>query len=286
MINQENNYLSSFIKKIMLQAPYRNLTNYKKKFLKNKIFPHINFYNFIEETICEEVNNEIDKCVTSLNPYFVVNTKKYALNDKSKMGKKTIELIDYLNSQEFIKNLESLTGIKNLIPDPKLEGGGIHVTKKNGYLKIHSDFESHIINKTWKREINLLLYFNKNFKESYNANLELYSENLKEKVEYSPSFNSAVIFNTNKKSLHGHPKFFSPKKNEIRKSIALYYYTDAKKNLPLKETNFIPLSNENFFGKIAMKIDQYFLRIFSYLKRKKIINDKIITNLIKLIKRN
>ena len=63
----------------MLQAPYRNLTNYKKKFLKNKIFPHINFYNFIEETICEEVNNEIDKCVTSLNPYFVVKHRHFEL---------------------------------------------------------------------------------------------------------------------------------------------------------------------------------------------------------------
>ena len=54
-------------------------------------------------------------------------------------------------------------GIENLISDPELEGGGIHVSKKNGYLKVHSDFESHIINETWERKINILIYFNKGF---------------------------------------------------------------------------------------------------------------------------
>ena len=98
------------------------------------------FLNYIGCLV--QIDSERDECLDNLNPYYVLNTKKYALNDMNKMGRQTKKLINYLNSKEFILNLERLTGIKNLISDPGLEGGGIHVTKKNGYLKIHSDFES------------------------------------------------------------------------------------------------------------------------------------------------
>ena len=114
----------------MIQSKFNNLAIYREKFLNNKIFSHIHFENFLNETVCEEIDKEINKSLDNLNPYFVSNTKKYALNDKNKMGQKTKKLIDFLNSKEFISNLEKLTGIQNLISDPGLEGGGIHVTKK------------------------------------------------------------------------------------------------------------------------------------------------------------
>ncbi len=269
----------------MIQSKFNNLAIYKEKFLNNKIFSHIHFENFLTDTVCEEIDQEINKSLDNLNPYFVSNTKKYALNDKNKMGQKTRDLINFLNSKKFIYNLEKLTGIQNLISDPGLEGGGIHVTKKNGYLKVHSDFESHIINKTWERKINLLIYFNKGFGDDYNGNIELYSKDLKDKVDYLPDFNSVVIFNTNKNSYHGHPKLFNPKNNEIRKSIALYYYVDRKKELPLKETNFQPLPDDNLINRIVMKFDQFLLRVFSYLKRKRIVSDNTVTNLIKIFKK-
>lgn len=269
----------------MIELKFNDLSIYKDKFINNMIFSHIHFEKFLKEEICKQIDSEIDECLDNLNPYYVLNTKKYALNDMNKMGRQTKKLINYLNSKEFILNLERLTGIKNLISDPGLEGGGIHVTKKNGYLKIHSDFESHIINKTWKRKINLLIYFNKGFDDDYNGNIELYSKDLKNKVEYLPEFNSVVIFNTNKNSYHGHPNLFNPKNNEIRKSIALYYYVNQQEALPLKETNFQPLPNDSLVSRLVMKFDQFLLRIFSYLKRHKIINDKIITNFIKIFKR-
>jgi len=269
----------------MIQSKFSDLSVYKEKFKNNKIFPHIRFEEFLNYEICNEISSEIDDCVNNLNPYHVVNTKKYALNDKNKMGKRTLELINFLNSKEFILNLEKLTGIENLISDPELEGGGIHVSKKNGYLKVHSDFESHIINETWERKINILIYFNKGFDNDYNGNIELYSKDLKNKVEYLPNFNSVVIFNTNKNSYHGHPKFFNPKNNEIRKSIALYYYVDRKENLPLKETYFQPLPDDTFGTRVSIKLNQFLLRVFSYLKRKKIVNDKTVTNFIKIFKK-
>ena len=187
---------------------------------------------------------------------------------------------EFMNSPEMLKWLEDLTGIKNLISDPNLEGGGLHVVKKNGYLNIHADFQSHIVNKTWSRKINLLLYFNNNWSENNNGNLELWNNSLSEKVSYLPKFNRAVIFFTGEKSFHGHPLALSPPNGDVRKSIAMYYYVDMKKPLPLKETNFQALSEYGFFKKILMKVDQAFLRIFSFLKRQKIISDESYTNLL------
>tara|TARA_B100000029_G_C17542102_1_gene947103 strand:+ start:1082 stop:1894 length:813 start_codon:yes stop_codon:yes gene_type:complete len=269
----------------MLHSKFNNLLKLKNDFLNNQIFPHIRLTNFLDYEICNKVNEEIDININDIKPYFSFNTKKYALNNLEKMGENTRKLIGFLNSKDFIKKLEDITGLKNLIADEQLEGGGIHITKKDGYLKVHADFESHIINKTWKRKINLLLYFNKDFKENYNANLELYSTNLKEKVSYLPEFNSAVIFLTDENSFHGHPIPFDPKKNEIRKSIALYYYIDEKKNLSLKETNFKPLPDDNIFKITIMRLDQILLKLFSFLKRNKLIKDDTYTNFIKFFKK-
>ena len=46
------------------------------------------------------------------------------------------------------------------------------------FLNIHSDFQSHIINKNWARRLNLLLYFNKGWTEKNNGNIELWDKDL------------------------------------------------------------------------------------------------------------
>ena len=269
----------------MLGSNNINYSDLRSFFFKNTVFPHIRLQNFLENKICEKINNEIENKLNDLQPYFSYSVKKYALNDINKMGYNTKKLIEYLNSNSFLNKLEDLTGIKNLIADPRLEGAGIHIIKRGGYLKIHTDFYSHIINETWERKINLLLYFNKNFKKEYNGNIELFNINMEDSVSYMPDFNTAVIFITNEKSYHGHPKPLNTPENIFRKSIALYYYVDKKKKLGLKETTFKPLKTDSLLTQIFMKIEQYFLRFFSFLKRKKIINDYTYTNFVNFFKK-
>jgi hypothetical protein len=52
-------------------------------------------------------------------------------------------MINFTNRPRFIKTLEKITGEQGLIPDPYLEGAGIHSTGQNGFLKIHADFNWH-----------------------------------------------------------------------------------------------------------------------------------------------
>ena len=49
-------------------------------------------------------------------------------------------LIQKLSSEKFLKDLEKLTGIKKLVPDPYFFGGGIHMIPRGGRLEVHSDF--------------------------------------------------------------------------------------------------------------------------------------------------
>ena len=49
-------------------------------------------------------------------------------------------LMAAFNSAQFVRFLEELSGIENLIVDPHYSGGGLHETARGGHLSIHVDF--------------------------------------------------------------------------------------------------------------------------------------------------
>ena len=62
---------------------------------------------------------------------------------------------------------------KETFVDPKNHGGGLHQGKKNSFLDMHLDYNYHPLNQNWWREMNLLLYLNKDWKNSYGGHLKL-----------------------------------------------------------------------------------------------------------------
>ena len=131
------------------------------------------------------------------------------------------------NQDEFLKVLEKITSINGLIADHTYEGGGFHQTFKGGRLGIHTDFRVHK-NLLLKRELNMIIYLNKDWTKEWGGDLELWSRdktNLKKQV--SPAFNRCVIFKTDGSSYHGHPHPLNCPNNLSRKSIALYYYSGS-----------------------------------------------------------
>ena len=134
-------------------------------------------------------------------------------------------MFDFLNSDKFLKSLETLTGIKNLISDKTLYGGGLHQIKRGGKSDIHADFNMHK-QFGWHRRVNLILYLNKEWKEEYNGCLELWDKEMKNPIKkIKPGFNVMAIFKTDEYSFHGHPEPLECPEDVTRKSIALYYYT-------------------------------------------------------------
>jgi hypothetical protein len=129
------------------------------------------------------------------------------------------------NSAPFIRVLENITGIKGLIPDPFYLGAGFHETAEGGHLSVHADFNHHKP-MNLERRINVLIYLNKDWKEDFGGQLELWNEQMTEKVKsVTPDFNRCVIFNTTSTSYHGHPQKVRHPHGAARRSIALYYYT-------------------------------------------------------------
>jgi Rps23 Pro-64 3,4-dihydroxylase Tpa1-like proline 4-hydroxylase len=207
--------------------------NIKNNVYKSYPFPHVIIDDFLKkdklDELLSQINNLKDEDAESkfINPENVYEFNKYAFN--TNYGDYIKKLFIELNSTDFIKYLENLTGIKGLIAnDITLRGAGVHRIKKYGYLQLHTDFNSYYNNRNEKldRRINLLIYMNPDWKEEYKGDLWLCDkENNWFIKKISPILNRCVIFNTSNKSIHGHPELLNTPDNICRQSIAVYYYT-------------------------------------------------------------
>lgn len=146
------------------------------------------------------------------------------------------DFIHELNSAPFLAFLERLTGIANLIPDPRLRGGGIHQVLRGGLLGVHADFTRHR-NYDIDRRLNLLVFLNHDWQDKYGGHLELWTRDMSRCARsIRPNFGRCVLFNTDDDSFHGHPQALKCPPGITRKSIALYYYTHGREDRDVSPT--------------------------------------------------
>jgi len=98
-------------------------------------------------------------------------------------------------------------------------GGGLHEITRGGMLGIHTDFDEHPTGLT--RCANLLIYLNEDWQDEWGGALELHGDTV---VSIPPRAGTAVLFETNGTSWHGHPEPLDCPLNRSRRSLALYYY--------------------------------------------------------------
>lgn len=160
---------------------------------------------------------------------------KLALADTENMGPATRHLLAELNGQVFVDFLERLTGIAGLIPDPHYDGGGLHQIRRDGFLKVHADFNRHT-RLPLDRRLNVLLYLNHDWPEEFGGHLELWDKSMTQCAErVLPAFNRMVVFATTDFAYHGHPDPLTCPQNRARRSMALYYYTNGR---PASEVSY------------------------------------------------
>ena len=193
-------------------------------------FPFIVIDDFLPDAIVEAVAADIpDKSSDDWTKLPTEDQKgKQVLADESKLPLKIRALIQELNSGYFLRFLERLTGIPDLIADTKLVGGGVHKIDRGGKLSIHVDFSHHPTNGL-NRRLNFLLYLNRNWDEAYGGYFELWSRDIKTcEQKILPIFNRCVVFSTSPISYHGHPEPLNCPEGMTRNSIALYYFTKGR----------------------------------------------------------
>jgi len=218
--------------------------------------------------------------------YSHYNEDKCAITDSSKMPLVLASLIADLSCQLFVKELESLTGITNLRVDPDLQGGGLHLTKAGGYLNVHADFTVHPLKRDWRRRVNLLLYLNHSWSDSYEGHLELWSKDMKNCVHrISPLLNKCVIFNTDGDSFHGVPAPLKCPPSTTRNSVALYYYTEEITKTKLKATNYQARPFNSDDNQVLIWLDKVVVAAYTRIKSKLKLSDQAMGSFLKKIRR-
>ena len=190
-------------------------------------FPHVMIDDFLPPELAEAMlarfgadsDAELNRGFDRAQERYKTSYHPDAMEDFSR------QVFYAFNSRPFIKVLENITGIKGLIPDPYYSGAGYHEIRPGGHLSVHADFNHHkLLN--LERRINVLIYLNKDWREEYGGQLELWDSGMTRQAHsILPSFNRCVIFNTTSESMHGNPQMVACPDGRTRKSIALYYYT-------------------------------------------------------------
>ena len=139
-------FISDNAKKIMMSS--------KEIYLKNKPYPFIIIDNFLEQEIANICNKNFFDIKNGWISYKHYNQNKRGNQSYIKENYLISQVTRYLNSKPFIDILCTLTNYKILKGDNSLDGGGLHETKKGGYLNIHTDFQNHTNFPNLQRKIN------------------------------------------------------------------------------------------------------------------------------------
>lgn len=221
-------------------------------------FPHFCIDDFLEPSFADEVHDAFPtyREAERLGDAFdAVNEKrKIQITDAAKFPPAILRLHEVLASPEFVARISVMSGIPGLIADPALSGGGIHETNHGGHLDVHVDFNFNEQLGLYRR-LNILVYFNKGWKEEYGGHLDLWDAEVTHCLgRYAPVFNRAAGFATSATSWHGVTPVECPP-GVTRKSFAVYYYTkepppgwDGVK----KSTVFRARPDEYWKGHVAM----------------------------------
>lgn len=122
---------------------------------------------------------------------------------------------------------ERVSGISRLLPDPYLDGGGLHCSDQGGAMAPHTDVHINHRLGIYKR-VNILVYLNPGWEEADGGCLELFDDRDVHNPARTivPRWGTMVIFRSDSHSVHGFTKPVAAN-GRARRSLALYYYTAA-----------------------------------------------------------
>jgi hypothetical protein len=211
---------------IRFEALEKNLVELNKRFLNALPFPYVILDDFADaarlsralESVPSPVSGDINK---SRDYMFAKN--KFEKANFREFSADLNEIYEDLVSDRFQRILQKITG-ENVFVDKEFFGGGIHQGGEGSFLDMHTDFNYHPVNRSWFRNLNILLYLNKEWKPEYKGQLKLRHLQNGDAAEVEPLFNRCVIMFTRDYTLHGYDMINFPKGN-YRRSIATYAYT-------------------------------------------------------------
>lgn len=205
-----------------------NKEQFRNGFLNAKPFCFLAVDGFLHPDKAEELYKSIPEIETQSADYVFAKNKF----EKSKfwtMGGIFEELYNDLTSKRFEDWIKYVTN-EDVFIDREFYGGGIHQGKAGSFLDMHADFNYHPLKENWFRNLNLLLYLNKDWKKEYGGELKLEHSQTGEKVEVDVPFNRFVVMHSRGYTLHGYDPIKFPE-GKYRTSIAAYAFTLHEKQM-------------------------------------------------------
>ena len=215
-------------------------SSYAERFQAAQPFRHIVIDDFLRDEFCADLLDA-----------FPAFDRQGALAEHGAVGLKSVRehlpelgppyaaLDQLVSSDPFLRLIGHITGIDDLRYDPCYFGGGTHENLHGQDLSPHIDFNYHPKTRQHRR-LNLLLYLNREWHSEWGGCIDFHADphlppEQDQVTSILPLFNRCVIFETNEYSWHGFTEIQLPenRREESRKSVALYYYTDER---PARET--------------------------------------------------
>lgn len=241
------------------------------QFAQAKPFRHVVIDNFFEPSMLAALIQDFP----AFNPALARNENGdiglKAVNERiSALGPCYAELDHLLQSEQWLAWVGQVTGIQKLLYDPDYFGGGTHDNKHGQSLDTHIDFNRHPRDNSHRR-LNLIVYLNEGWQESWGGQLELHSDPYSETdqiTRINPVLNRCVIFETTEHSWHAFNEIRLPedRRDQSRKSIAIYLYThqrEPEQTGPLHSTIYVdqPLPEFVRAGHVLSEADAQLLRV-------------------------
>jgi hypothetical protein len=220
-----------------------------KNFADARPFRHASVDDFLDARFCQSLIDEFP----GFDPRKAINEtgdvgRKAVHADLRTLGPAYQQFDALMRDRAFLKRLSEVTGIPDLLYDPDYVGGGTHENLDGQELDMHVDFNYHP-GTFQHRRLNLILFLNKEWAESWGGCLELcadpWNPSGADVVRILPLANRAVLFETTERSWHGFTRIALPaEKREVsRRSIAVYFYTKTRppeETAPSHATVYIP----------------------------------------------
>ena len=196
-------------------------------------FQHVVIDDFLPKSLAYDAMNSFppldDLCWEHSSDKGIEVKSRTTWKSEFDIPENIIDVIRIVNSSLILHAMSDVLSIPKLMPDPYFSGGGLNVSETNGHLDVHVDGNYHDASGL-NRRINLLIYFNPNWKIDWGGEFGIYSNDGSDLLKaIPPLFNRCIIFDTHDKSFHGLPNPIKFPKEEPRKSIITYYYTKANR---------------------------------------------------------
>lgn len=213
----------------MINKKYQDLTYLNKEFCNAKPYPHIVLDNFIEKNIFQKITEDFELIDRNSGKNFnsTVENKKW-ISKNTDLPENLKNLIDYLNSNEWVKNISSLSGLKDIFSTRvgNTELANYHEMNKSGFLGSHVDHSSDP-ETDCPHVLNIIIYLTKKWDVKWGGSTTLLNSSGKtiiKEIEYIP--NRAVIFLHTPYSFHGVKKL--NQNQSIRSTVYVDYYSKSK----------------------------------------------------------